>query len=61
MVVTWSAKDKAAIEATEMGAGTLGGAADMAEFERETYNGTSWNIFVTGWQKLTALLTKKIK
>ena len=47
---TWSAKDKAAIEATELCASSLGATADMQQFANEDYTGPAWNVFVSTWK-----------
>ena len=48
-MVIWNAKDKAAIEATELDAESLGAAADMEQFVNEDYAGPSYNCFVSVW------------
>lgn len=45
----WSAKDKAAEEATELASANLGASANAQEFATEDYLGPSWNIFTSWW------------
>ncbi len=49
-MTTWGAKDKAALEATEMTPASLGAAANLQQFASEDYTGPSYDIFVSGWK-----------
>jgi hypothetical protein len=47
---TWSAKDKATIEATGLTPANLSGSTDLAQFGSEDYTRSSYNIFVSAWR-----------
>ena len=47
---TWSAKDKAAIEAMGLTLANLGASANLVQFANEDYTGPSYNVFVSAWR-----------
>ncbi|HVC89740.1 MAG TPA: hypothetical protein VND66_03870 [Acidobacteriaceae bacterium] len=47
---TWSAKDKAAIEATELILANLGASANLVQIANEDYTGPLFKIFVSAWR-----------
>jgi hypothetical protein len=48
-MVNWDARDKAAIQAIELDAGSQGATADMEQFVSEDYTGPSCNSLVSVW------------